>query len=76
MIKVSCYFTLIFYCRRIPYYTAEEVELIRILREEYKNAPIERRKVMFQDAYNHWFNNYYFLHGINLEGRKVDDAFR
>ena len=75
VIKVGGYFTLRLWCRRIPYYTAEEVKLIRILREEYKNATIEHRKAMFQDTYNLWINNFYYLHWIDQEGRKVNDAF-
>jgi hypothetical protein len=59
--------------RKSSCYTAEEIQLIRDLRDEYRNTPIEHRKVFFQDAYDFWFHNMHLHHGINEDGRKVCD---
>ncbi len=60
------------YARKSPY-TAEEIQLIQDLRDEYRNAPIEHRKVFFRDAYDFWSHNLHLHHRTNQSGRKVCD---
>ena len=69
----GCHFILLWliYLRKIPYYTAAEIKLIGILRREYKNATVEDRKLLFQDAYNLWFNRLYLPDELSHDGRKV-----
>jgi len=62
--------------RIIPYYTAEEIETLRDLRNEYKNAPIEHRRLFFQEVYGLWFDSLPLLPWeIGVEREKVWEQF-
>jgi hypothetical protein len=61
--------------RKTPYYSAEEIEAIRRLRDQYKNAPIEHRRSFFEQAYAFWLENLQLPHELSKDGEQVLSPF-
>lgn len=57
--------------RKSTYYSPEELDLIRRLRENYRGASIEQRREFFEMAYKLWFDEIPLPREIGPSGEKV-----